>query len=175
MVDTKHRKWMGWIANGQGDHGFTLMELMVVVAIIVLLAGIILPNYVKRVEKAKMVRAEMDIANLETAIAMYANDMGGYFGNLTGDISPVNTGLVYGPGDTSQNRWRGPYIKGISKDPWGNDYRFYSKGNTPPHPPEVVPPTNLNYYIFSCGKDKNPGTSDDINNWDVSKYWEKYY
>jgi len=168
---------MGWIANGQGDHGFTLMELMVVVAIIVLLAGIILPNYVKRVEKAKMVRAEMDIANLETAIAMYANDMGGYFGNLTGDISPVNTGLVYGPGDTSQNRWRGPYIKGISKDPWGNDYRFYSKGNTPPYAHGVVPdpPSNMPYYIFSYGKDKQEGTPDDINNWDVSKYWEKYY
>ena len=175
MVDKKYRERMRWITNGQENQGFTLMELMVVVAIIVLLAGIILPNYVKRVEKAKMVRAEMDIANLETAIAMYANDMGGYFGNLTGDISPVNTGLVYGPQDSSQDRWRGPYIKGISKDPWGNDYRFYSKGHTPPHPPEVVPPTTLNYYIFSKGKDKQEGTPDDINNWDVSKYWEKYY
>ncbi|NOZ63851.1 MAG: prepilin-type N-terminal cleavage/methylation domain-containing protein, partial [Caldiserica bacterium] len=56
--------------------GFTLLELMVVVAIIVILAGIILPNYAKRVDRARMVRAEADISALETAIAMYANDMG---------------------------------------------------------------------------------------------------
>ncbi len=157
---------------GNSNKAFTLMELMVVVAIIVLLAGIILPNYAKRVDRAKMVKAEADISAIETAISMYANDMGGYFGNLTGDISPVNTGLVYGPQDSSQSKWKGPYLKGINRDPWNEDYRFYSQGNTPPG---ASSPPPLKYYIFSKGKDRTAGTADDINNWDVNKSWESYY
>ena len=154
--------------------GFTLLELMVVVAIIVLLAGIILPNYAKRVDRAKMVKAEADISTIETAISMYSNDMGGYFGDLNGisigtPTDPVSIGLVWGPGDSSQKKWNGPYLKGINKDPWGNNYRFYSKE----HPPTSAPP--LHYFILSKGKDRTQGTQDDINNWDVNKSWEKYY
>jgi len=163
--------------------GFTLMELMVVIAIIVILAGIILPNYAKRVDRAKMVRAEADITAIETAIAMYANDMGGYFGDVSGDISVVNTGLVQGPGDSSQAKWNGPYLKGINKDPWGNDYRFFSSSQKTALGTETGITTsdipNLSYFIYSKGKNRDTGASatnqDDINNWDVNKSWESYY
>lgn len=171
--------------------GFTLLELMVVVAIIVILAGIILPNYAKRVDRARMVRAEADISALETAIAMYANDMGTYFGDVNGDISPVETGLVQGPPNTDPVyvKWNGPYIKGIGQDPWGEDYRFF--GRNPAVTSQSQLETNLQneygtisnlpplrFYIFSKGKNRRTGTGynqDDINNWDVNKSWESYY
>ena len=179
--------------------GFTLMELMVVIAIIVILAGIILPNYAKRVDRAKMVRAESDITAIETAIAMYANDMGETFLDVEGDISIVDTCLTgfdrNGTYDLSGNsKWNGPYLKGINKDPWGEDYRFFGKrakdssygathylagsgggGETGLDTDDI--PT-LNYYIFSKGKNRRTGSGynqDDINNWDVNKSWESYY
>ena len=176
-------------------NGFTLLELMVVVAIIVLLAGIILPNYAKRVDRAKMVKVEADISAIETAISMYSNDMGGYFGDLKNGVSlgtstdPVSIGLVQGPGDSSQAKWNGPYLKGINKDPWGNNYRFF--GRDPAATTQAQLETNLqkeygtitnlpplHYYIFSKGKNRKTGSGynqDDINNWDVNKSWESYY
>ena len=176
-------------------NGCTLLELMVVVAIIVLLAGIILPNYAKRVDRAKMVKVEADISAIETAISMYSNDMGGYFGDLKNGVSlgtstdPVSIGLVQGPGDSSQAKWNGPYLKGINKDPWGNNYRFF--GRDPAATTQAQLETNLqneygtitnlpplHYYIFSKGKNRKTGSGynqDDINNWDVNKSWESYY
>ena len=69
------------------NNGFTLMELMVVIAIIVLLAGIMVPNLANRIERAKITKAEADIAGIEGAIAMYETDTGRY---------PENNAMVVG-------------------------------------------------------------------------------
>ena len=58
--------------------GFTLLELMVVIAIIVMLAGIMIPNLANRIERAKITKTEADIAGIESAIAMYETDTGIY-------------------------------------------------------------------------------------------------
>lgn len=169
--------------------GFTLMELMVVIAIIVLLAGIMTPNVARRLERAKLTRAEADIAGIETAIAMYENDLGTY---PPGGIDYLETCLTgrdstgsYKPADN--RNWHGPYIKGIDKDAWGKEY-IYIKNRNPrklvslPLPliatqypvvagqnpfdyPDanyggsVNAPDNLSYYIFSRGKNKDTGTA----------------
>jgi len=169
------------------QNGFTLMELMVVIAIIVLLAGIMTPNVARRLEKAKMTKAEADIAAIEGAIAMYENDLGTYppMGIdyldtcLTGRDSSV---IPYVPADNP--KWNGPYIKGVGKDSWKQDY-VYLKNRCPrcpstcPGTPSTCPvncppivgtdypanntggvgpaPQNLSYYIYSKGKSKDTG------------------
>ncbi len=166
--------------KGINKKGFTLTELMVVVGIIILLAGILLPNLARRIDRAKMARVEAEIAALETAISMYEHDMGGYFGDVNGDISVVETALTQDQG----GNWSGPYIKGIGNDPWGNPYRFFGGANRKNNlsnetgiPITDIP--DLDYYIYSKGKDRDTGNSstnkDDINNWDVNKSWEQYY
>ncbi|HIE43168.1 MAG TPA: prepilin-type N-terminal cleavage/methylation domain-containing protein [Candidatus Omnitrophica bacterium] len=152
--------------------GFTLLELMVTVAIIVLLAGILVPNLAKRIERAKVTSAEADIAAIETAIAMYETDLGAYPpGN--GDITMLKNWLT-GTGGvvTTGTDWSGPYIKGISEDPWGTEYVYYQNtdpGGSPIQGSDwpqdgdggcVAPPNNLHYYIYSKGK--NRITSNDV-------------
>ncbi len=180
--------------------GFTLMELMVVIAIIVLLAGIMTPNVAKRLERAKMTKAEADISAIEGAIAMYENDTGTY---PPGGIDFLETCLTGRDGSTGwdpadEPNWHGPYIKGIEKDSWGEKY-IYIKNTKPPvsttypvgvgstpqgypaanHGGSVNTPPNLSYYIFSMGKNKNTGdaikAADDINNWDMNKSWREEY
>jgi len=168
--------------------GFTLMELMVVIAIIALLAGIMTPNVARRLERAKMTRTEADIAAMETAIAMYENDLGSYppFGIdfLETYLVGIDSAGVEIPANNP--RWNGPYIKGIEKDPWGQKY-VYLKNRCPRKPstctvatPATCPnncppiigtdypanndggsvnaPDSLSYYIYSTGKNKATGT-----------------
>ena len=180
--------------------GFTLMELMVVIAIIVLLAGIMMPNLAKRIERAKMTKAEADIATMESAIAMYETDMGRYPDDnysgllgiqslevrLTGRDSSGTVSSI-----TDDPDWNGPYIKGIEDDPWDQPY-VYIKNSDPRGSPvsgtdypavdyggSVNAPDNMYYYIYSTGKNRDTGTEalakDDINNWDVDKTWEDAY
>ena len=183
------------------DRGFTLMELMVVIAIIVLLAGIMVPNLGKRIERAKMTRAEADIAAIESAIAMYENDIGRYPPDSIQQLRDWLTGMDTGTGvDVTIPEaadWHGPYIKGIQQDPWGEDYRYVNTLDGAPYDdPDTcegivgtggcVAPTNLNYYIYSLGKNRDTGgaydgiggdddNEDDVNNWDVIKNWRQVY
>ncbi|MBU0534404.1 MAG: type II secretion system protein GspG [Candidatus Omnitrophica bacterium] len=164
--------------------GFTLMELMVVIAIIVLLAGIMTPNVARRLERAKMTRAEADIAAIENAIAMYENDTGRYPED-THPTAPAwesiqvlawrltardKDGLVGSDEDLIRNdpNWHGPYIKGVENDSWDTGY-VYMKNENPSTPTQGTdypldntggvgtPPDNLGYYIYSTGKNKDTG------------------
>ena len=161
---------------------FTLLELLVVISIIVLLAGIMMPNIAKRLSRAKMAKAAADITNIETAISMYETDMGGYFGDLDGDITEVDSALTSNL--TGGDKWYGPYSKGIPSDPWGQNYRFFdgSKKTDLANETDIAATDipDLDYYIYSKGKDKDTGdlattTKDDVNNWDVDKSWEDEY
>lgn len=125
-------------ASVPNNRGFTLMELMVVIAIIVLLAGIMVPNLANRLERAKITKTEADIAAIESAIAMYETDTGRYpegddptgsgwssIGVLAWRLTGRNT--TTGATDTnitSDPNWHGPYIKGIEEDPWKEEYVY---------------------------------------------------
>lgn len=176
-----------------GKRGFTLIELMVVIGIIALLAAIMVPNFAKRVRWSKMVKAEADIANIETAIAMYETDLGVYPAgspDSTNEIDALDTWLTGRDGgkviSNLPSDWRGPYSKNVPKDPWGNRYVYlYNTDPTgTPAPDKDYPasgkggsvdaPKNMDYYIYSKGRDGQTGTGynkDDINNWDVNKSW----
>lgn len=137
--------------------GFTLIELMVVIVILGILAGLILPRIMGRPEEAKQLKAKIQIQSLETALKLYKLDNGAYPGTEQGMVALValpQSGQI-------PKKWReGGYLeKGkIPKDPWGNDFIYISPG------------VNGDYDIISYGADGIPdgeGKNKDINNWEI--------
>lgn len=105
--------------------GFTVIEMITVIAIIVILAGFIAAASMKAKEKGYVAKAKATIASLEVAISMYHTDTGQY--PPTGNSNLVSE--LNGPSSTAG--WDGPYmdIQGTTlKDPWGNDYVYNNPG-----------------------------------------------
>jgi len=137
--------------------GFTLIEIMVVVVIIGLLAAVIIPTVISRVDEARVAKAKEDIQSLETALTMFRLDNSKYPTTEQG-----LTALVTQPVDPTIRNWRaGGYIQRISKDPWGNDYQYAAPGT---HSKE--------YDLYSLGADGAPGgegINADIGNWNIGQ------
>jgi general secretion pathway protein G len=135
--------------------GFTLIEIMVVVIIIGLLAAVIVPQIMSRVDEARVTKAKQDIQSLETALTMFRLDNSKY--PTTEQGLPA---LVAQPTDPSIRHWRpGGYLQRISKDPWGNDYQYAYPGS---HGTE--------YDLYSLGADGAPGgegINAAIGNWNI--------
>jgi general secretion pathway protein G len=155
---------MSYIASEVNRHrvgryagGFTLIEIMVVVIIIGLLAAVIVPQIVSKVDEARVAKAKQDIQSLETALTMYRLDNSKY--PTTEQGLPA---LVTQPTDPSIKNWRpGGYLQHISKDPWGNDYQYVYPGT---HGKE--------YDLFTYGADGAPGgegINADIGNWNLTE------
>jgi general secretion pathway protein G len=137
--------------------GFTLIEIMVVVIIIGLLAAVIVPAIMGRVDDARVAKAKSDIQSLETALTMFRLDNSKYPTSEEGLQA-----LVTQPNDPTIRHWRaGGYIQRISKDPWGNDYQYALPGQ---HGKE--------FDLFSLGADGQPGgdgINADIGNWNITE------
>jgi general secretion pathway protein G len=137
------------------EGGFTLIEIMVVVIIIGLLAAVIVPQVVDKVDQAKMTRAKADIQALEAALTMFRLDNSRYPTTDQGLAS-----LVTQPTDPAIRHWRpGGYVPRLSKDPWGNDYQYTSPGTH-----------NKDYDLSSLGADGQvggEGVDADIGNWNI--------
>jgi general secretion pathway protein G len=137
--------------------GFTLIELMVVIVILGILAGLIIPRIMGRPEEAKQLKAKMQIESIETALKLYKLDNGAY-----PDTEQGLQALVEKPeSGTLPKKWRkGGYLeKGkVPKDPWGNDFIYLSPG------------AHGEYDLFSYGADGVQGGEDknkDINSWEI--------
>ena len=124
--------------------GFTLIEVMLVVVIIGILAGVAVVKFGGKTDQARVSRAQQDIANIGTALRMFELDMGEYPSSLAG--------LQQNPGGTKN--WKGPYMEKLSKDPWQNDYQYQYPGS---HNKDT-------YDLFSLGKDGTQ-SGDDVTSW----------
>jgi general secretion pathway protein G len=137
--------------------GFTLIELMVVIVILGILAGLIVPRIMDRPDEAKQMKARMQIESLETALKLYKLDNGGYpttEQGLQALVEPPQTGNV------PENWKKGGYLeKGrVPKDPWGNEFVYLSPG------------VQGEFDIVSYGADGVPegeGANQDINSWEI--------
>jgi general secretion pathway protein G len=94
--------------------GFTLIEIMVVVIIIGILAGLAAVKVGKRVGQSQEAGARANIKTIGMAIALYEVDNGKLPANLAA--------LMSSPGGA--NNWQGPYLDTLPKDPWGNDFVY---------------------------------------------------
>lgn len=132
--------------------GFTLLELLVVLVIIGLLAGIVGPRLFKNVSKSEITTAKAQIDSLGKALDQYRLDVGHYPASNEG--LPALTARP-----TNEANWNGPYLKKqVPLDPWGMPYQYKFPGE---HNPE-------DYDLSSFGPDKVPGgdkESADIGNW----------
>ncbi len=141
------------------NHGFTLIELMVVIVILGILVSFIAPRLMGRPDEAKQVKARVQIESLETAIKLYKLDNGIYpttEQGLQALIEQPQTG-------TLPKKWRkGGYLeKGkVPKDPWGNEFIYLSPG------------AHGDYDIIAYGADGVPGGEEfdkDINSWEIDE------
>jgi len=139
------------------NKGFTLIELMVVIVILGILAGLIVPRIMGRPDEARQLKAKIQIESIETALKLYKIDNGSYPGTEQGLQALVEqpaTGNI-------PAKWReGGYLeKGkLPKDPWGNDFVYLSPG------------VHGEYDIVSYGADGAPGGEGknmDINSWEI--------
>ena len=142
--------------RGWRVQGFTLIEIMVVVIIIGLLAAVIVPTVISKVDDAKIAKAKSDIRALETALTMFRLDNSKYPTTDQG-----LTALMQQPTDPTIRHWhQGGYLEHVSKDPWGNDYQY------------VFPGTHgKDYDLYTLGADGQPGgdgINADIGNWNIS-------
>jgi general secretion pathway protein G len=141
-------------APASRQRGFTLIEIMVVVIIIGLLAAVVVPQFLGRVDDARIAKAKQDIQALETGLTMFKLDNFSYPTNEEGLKA-----LVEKPNDPNIKNWRaGGYLKRLPKDPWGNDYQYQYPG------------THGDIDLFSFGADGQAGgegVNADIGNWNL--------
>ena len=137
--------------------GFTLIELMVVIVILGILAGLIVPRIMGRPDEARLMKAKIQIESIETALKLYKLDNGSYPGTEQGLQALVELPSA----GNIPTKWReGGYLeKGkLPKDPWGNDFVYLSPG------------VHGEYDIVSYGADGVPGGEGknmDINSWEI--------
>lgn len=137
--------------------GFTLIELMVVIVILGILAGLILPRIMGRPAEAKQLKAKIQIQSLETALKLYKLDNGVFPTTEQGLMALVEQPQV----GVIPKKWRqGGYLeKGkVPKDPWENDFIYISPG------------IHGEYDLVSYGGDGVPdgeGENQDIKNWEI--------
>ena len=106
--------------------GFTLMEMIIVVVIIGLLAGLVAPNLIKRQGQAESKTARAQIELFGTALDTFRLDVGRYPTSQEGLAA-----LMQKPGGA--DRWDGPYLKkDLPPDPWGKPYVYKSPGDHGP-------------------------------------------
>lgn len=138
--------------NAARREGFTLIEVMVVVIILGILAATIIPQFASRAQEAKVSRAASDIATLETQLEVLFLHMDRYPTTEEGLKA-----LITPPADAGK-KWRGPYVKELLLDPWGNPYQYRSPGQF----------GAKTYDLWSNGADGQPGgegNDEDITNW----------
>ena len=134
--------------HNRHQRGFTLVELLLVLVILALIAGLVLPGIIGKAESAKAKAASSQISRISMSVESFYLD--------TGNTPSSLEDLVNEPSGVTG--WNGPYIKNsLLKDPWGQPYQFR------------VPGEHGDFDLYSLGADGQPGGEDrnaDITSWD---------
>ncbi|WP_243543971.1 type II secretion system major pseudopilin GspG [Pseudodesulfovibrio tunisiensis] len=135
--------------------GFTLIELMVVIVILGVLAGLIVPQFMDEPQKARVVKAKMQIEAISTALKKFYIDNGFYPSTEQGLNALVRKPSV---GRTPKNYSPSGYLPKVPNDPWGSPYVYICPGKHAP------------FDLISYGADGASGGSGndaDVNSWQI--------
>lgn len=137
----------------RSDSGFTLIELLVVIIILGLLAGIIIPRVVGRVDQARMESTRIQLKALKGALEQFRMDNGFYPTTDQGLKALIERPEV----PPIPKRWH-QYLDELPRDGWGNEFVYLSPGQS-----------GRPYELFSLGPDGIEGTDDDLSVWNLVK------
>lgn len=132
-----------WIASvfARRRPGYSLMEILVAVAIIAVLATLVAPRLFGQLDRSRATVAETQIRMIETSLDTMRLDIGRY------PTEDEGLALLFSPTDAIAPVWIGPYLDdGVPADPWGNPYRYAA-----PQDARGVP------RVYSYGADNEQG------------------
>jgi len=133
---------------------FTLIEILVVVAILGILAAIVVPRVMDRPDEAKRVAAKADVAAIVQSLKLYRLD-NGFYPSTDQGLGALVQRPTSNP--VPPNWKQGGYLERLPKDPWGSDYQYLNPG------------VKGEIDVFSLGADRargGEGSGADIGNWD---------
>ncbi len=131
--------------------GFTLIEIMVVVVILGILAALIAPNVINRIDDAQSVKVRQDLRSIESALKLYRLDNFRY-----PDTEDGLDALVTPPQDPNARWPAGGYLDRLPKDPWDQPYQYLHPGN------------QGEFDVYTLGRDGQQGGEGldaDMGNW----------
>jgi general secretion pathway protein G len=128
----------------QSEQGFTLIEMLVALGIIVLVATIATPQVMRYMGKARTETARAQISAISTALELYSLDLGGFPQQQLGLQALMQN-------SSASARWKGPYLKRADAllDPWGRPYLYRFPGKSG------------QAEVYSLGRDSAPGGVDE--------------
>ena len=136
------------------QHGFTLIEIMVVVVILGILAALIAPNVISRIDDAQNVKVKQDLRVIESALKLYRLDNFRYPDTEAG-LEALTT-----PPQDPNARWpAGGYLERLPKDPWDQPYLYLHPGN------------QGEFDVYTLGRDGQQGGEGldaDVGNWTLN-------
>jgi general secretion pathway protein G len=129
--------------NGRKKHysqGFSLMELLVALVILALIVGLVGPQVMGYLGRARTQSADVQIANIKAGLNLYMIDVGRY-------PTPEEGLEALTAAPAGATKWRGPYLEDgkLPTDPWDREFRY------------EISPNGLSPRIFSLGADDAPG------------------
>jgi general secretion pathway protein G len=139
--------------RGRRGAGFTLIEIMVVVVILGILAALIAPNVISRIDEAQVVKVQQDLRAIESALKLYRLDNFRY-----PDTEAGLEALVTPPQDPNARWPAGGYLDRLPSDPWDRQYVYLHPGN------------QGEFDIYTLGRDGQQGGEGldaDIGNWSL--------
>lgn len=130
IVSIKARRHFSRLARERrpDQGGYTLVEMLVVLAIIGMIVGLVGPRVLNYLADSKVKTAQIQMENITSALDLFYLDAGRYPSSEEGLAA-----LIRRPNDVSA--WSGPYLKstGVPQDPWGHDYIYRAPGQNGPY------------------------------------------
>jgi general secretion pathway protein G len=141
-------------ARALSQRGFTLIEIMVVVVILGILAALIAPNVISRIDDAQVVKVQQDIRAMESALKLYRLD------NFRYPETEEGLDALVTPPQDPNARWpAGGYLDRLPKDPWDREYVYLYPGN------------QGEFDVYTLGRDGQQGgdgLDSDVGNWSLN-------
>lgn len=140
---------MAFLATAVHAGGFTLIEVILVLSILGVIAGMAVPRLLNRQKYANSDATQLTIEGIEQAIKLYSIDH-------LGELPTQQAGLqsLVTPPQGKSKQWRGPYLDMLPKDAWGQPIEYRCPGKIHPK----------GFDLVSAGPDKVMGTEDDLSN-----------